>query len=1258
MRKGRRKVLATLGMFLLGTLSAVAAPPDPAAGIVGDTPVRLTVEIAWTFPPDTPPLPDEGLPISLEMSDGKVVEALVWPGDPGKKGELAKQPDGSWRLGTEATGRVRARVEAPLGAAFLFHAGGQELRFPLVAVLEGRQHSPPQAPVEIALERLPWDTLTLQTGAIIPKDEVLDGTVTPGASVPVPMGLNILTAEPAEMTVHCTAELRPLRGGDAVWRAERQEIVPTNRLEVPTRPWLFTAPRAEGTYVLEFRATWEPVLPPREGSRFSRLIRRRRTPAPGSTATRRVTLAVVKPEATKESAGPKSEQEVDAVDLSRPRGSRLVASGRTPEAKDKGWDVPEAALVEPTRRDRLRGWLPWGGGADAANLGAPDSAGLAWSALGLKVARPGRAHRLTIKVTGGHPAALGVALLDPSGSGKRPRVALDACASGPPILPDGATQTFSWLVWPDVAEPVLVLVNRGNAAPVQLGNVTLTELADLPPGPSITEPEARPRGFSLYLTGPGALERFGAGDESTPVDTVVLAQRLSRYLAYCGATSVVVPEGLADRAQRQALRGQGAEDALGPDRLDLLLRLLGRRGVTAWLELDLSGPLPGLPAPDAPDALARGLVRVDDHGHADGPAYHPLHPDVREALRRRVTDALAARRRDKCVTGLLVRLGPGPTLLGSPATGLDDSTYERFVREMFDGMTAKNVPGLGTDAPNRFSQRAQFVMGTGRTPWLTWRARGIAALYAELAGAARDVSSTATLAVATPGLDDSPAGSEAKRADQAGLAPGLAWRAVGLDLDVWPTGAEAPLVLRGVDPSDDGLARDLALNPELDAKVAACPDRGLLLAPAESTDDPALRGAGPRLMASALAEESAVDEPLGHAVAALDARWVVLSAAAVTGHEDRLRRFAQVYRALPASPAGAAVAERQPSGIAARAVTAGSSTYLTLANDTPYPILVETVVPAVGAAAVDDLGRGLRLAPKTDRGESHVVLDMPPFGVSAIRIATADVKIEKVATYPSDAVKASMLAQYNALTALLARLNQASDGAAGPPNAGFEPNSESRVVPLSMKTGPVPLTGWQLVETMGMPGAHTAEVDPSQAHSGQGSLRLASTAPPASVASDRFTPNVQSTLTVTAWFRSSQPGTKVRLWIEGEAAGQPFIRRSELTLQPDWRAQAVRASNLPAGGLDSARLRFELLSAGTVWVDELSVTGETLSDTERAYARRALVAAMQAHRENRYADFARLASSHWAKRPAALWGDPAAVARGGANALPSDRRLR
>jgi len=1263
MRNGRRKVRSTLVFcLLLGGAPSLAHSEPVSAGV----PVRMTVEVAWSTPSASTAAPDgDAGEVALEVSEGRVVEAVAWPDGPTPE----PQAGGAWRLGRARSGKVRARVESPVGASLVIRARGQAMRFPLPVVLDGPRRTPPQAPLEVSVERVTWDVMRVDLGPG-------EGVVEPGAAVPVTVAFDVLTPEPTAVDLACTAELRPVKGGEPVWKDESRRVVPTNTADAPASVFRLRAPEAEGTYVLELRASWEPA-PAHEGKIFNRLIRRGKRGIFGtSSATRRVTLVVLGPSDPKPAAAGR-DQEVDAVDLARPRPLRPTASGRGPlPAEGRGaWPVPDEALAEVTRRDRLRGLIARG--ADPATLGPADASGLAWSAVGLKAAHPGRPHRLAVSVTGGHPAALGVALVGASAGGAAPpelRLLLDACASGPPVLPKGPAGSFSWLVWPDSTDPVLLLVNRATGAPVQVGSITLTELGEVPAGPKVEEPAGAPaRGLGLYLTGRELGDRFGGSPEGGPADALAPARNLAAYAAYCGTSAVVLPEGPADRARRRALDGQAAEDATGPDRLDLALRVLGRHKIAAWLEVAMDGPLPGLPAADSADALSRGLVRVDRRGLADGPAYYPLCGEVGEAMRRRVGDAAAAHKAH--LAGVLIRLGPGCTLPGGPDTGFDDATFARFVQEAFDPATARGVPGASADDPGRFAARAQFLAGAGRMPWLTWRSRRVAALYADLASAVRGSAPAALLAVATPGPDDGPAGAEARRADLAGLAPSLAWRAVGLDLDAWPSGDGAPVVLRGVGLGPDDLTRDLSTSPELDAKVAARPARGLLL---DVDTEPRPRTPGAlALLSPSLDAGGTGDEPLGHSLAALDARWVWLAASAVAGQEERLRRFARVFRALPAAPPSGP----QPSafGVAVRAHRAAGKTFLAVANDTPYPLRLDAAVSGPADAAVYDLGRESRLRPGADAAGRHLVLDLLPFGASAVRVDAPEVRLASVKTYPSETVLTGMQARYDGLSAQLSRLTRGADrsrekASQAPPNPGFEPEAPARDVPLSIPTpAPAPAApgGWKAT---GGAGAAVA-IDPARPHSGRGALRLEAPSPPASAVCDDFTPGPHSVLLVRAWLRADRPDAKVKVWIEGEAAGKPYRRVSELTVQPAWAERAVRASDVPPGGLDAARLRFELLTPGSLWVDDVGVSGETLSEPERRNARNALLAALQAYREKRYADFARLSGSHWARHPAAApapaataagEGSPERVAAdragllrtGDGSALPQGRRLR
>jgi hypothetical protein len=1050
-------------------------------------------------------------------------------------------------------------------------------------------------------------------------------------------------------------------------------------------------PLAEGTYILEVRASWEAPVTIEANTLFGRMIRRGKRGligGPTVSVVRRVTLAVLSEAAASLPArfdfepGHNHDQEVDMIDFTRARGYRPSASGRTPwsSASRTAWEIPDEALAEPTRRDRLRGWITRLG-PDVAHLAPSNESGVAWSALGLKVSHPGRPHRLTVNFSGGNPSSLGVAVVGQGSSSSafnRPRLLLDVCASGPPILQEGPPASFSWLVWPDVPDPVLVLLNRApaeeNGIGVQIASVVLTELASLPAGPKIEEPNgATNRVLGLALSGVDALDRFGGAGESGPSAPLESARNLAQYLTFCGGTTIVLPEVLHDREDRRRLDGQLAEDATGPDRLETTLRVLSRQGVVSWLEVSLAGTLPGLPAPDSREACEKGLARINAKGRADGLDYHVLNPQVQAAIKRKVTEAVGSHQGHAKLAGILIRLGPGPTLLGGPETGLDDETFTLFAREVFDRETAKSVPGLrgGHDDSERFAARARFLAGPGRVPWLTWRAEQLAAFYEALTKATKEATPDVSLAVVTPALDNGPVGSEARRADVAGLDPSLAWRAVGLDLDAWPTGASAPIVLRGVVLGGDELANELATSPELDAKVAARTSRGLLL-DLNSTEPGSIRPRQSSLLLNSHPIDSGPlgDEPLGHAMAALDPGFVILAATSLAGREERVRQFSHIFRGLPTSPQPT---ERstQAFGVAVRSIRSGGRTFLSLANDTPYPIRVDTVLTTTSAAQFHDISRAAALKPEADGAGRHLVLDLLPFGATAIRINDPDAKITTVTPYPSEFVLTSMQARYDDLSTMLSWLSRLAEkdpprGKDGEPirtsplNPGFEP-STSRVVRMSANSHmggvPAPLTpgGWVLAGGMGA----TLTIDLSEPHSGRGSLRLDAPAPPAAVASDEFMPDVQSNLVVRVWLRSDRPDARGRLWIEGTSEGAPFVRFSEITARQGWQERAVRFSDIPPTGLAGVRIRFEMLSSGSLWIDDLAVSTETLSEPERRNARNALLAALQAYKEKRYADFARLAASRWTRHPAVLNGGSPELTRGGdPSALPQGRRLR
>ncbi|MFO0956035.1 MAG: hypothetical protein U0800_01065 [Isosphaeraceae bacterium] len=264
------------------------------------------------------------------MSEGQVIEAMAWPDDPAWRSPIPVEA-GSIRLamGQGQNGKVRARIEAPVQATLQWQFGDQAVKLPVSALLDGPQKLSQAGIVDIEVGRVAWDPLEVRLG-----DGSVEGVLPPGSNVPLLIGTNLLTPEPGEVTVVLTAELRPIRGGDPVWKLDRQEFnVSTNG----AFPGPDDAGPACGRNVRAGRpsATWTPAESA-EGSRLARWLRRRRPadPSTSSTASRRLTLVAMGPlNAPPEppSGSLPADSKADQYDLSRWRsGSRPLASGRAP----------------------------------------------------------------------------------------------------------------------------------------------------------------------------------------------------------------------------------------------------------------------------------------------------------------------------------------------------------------------------------------------------------------------------------------------------------------------------------------------------------------------------------------------------------------------------------------------------------------------------------------------------------------------------------------------------------------------------------------------------------------------------------------------------------------------------------------------------------------------------------------------------------------------------------------------------------------
>ena len=427
-------------------------------------------------------------------------------------------------------------------------------------------------------------------------------------------------------------------------------------------------------------------------------------------------------------------------------------------------------------------------------------------------------------------------------------------------------------------------------------------------------------------------------------------------------------------------------------------------------------------------------------------------------------------------------------------------------------------------------------------------------------------------------------GSESRRVDLAGLAPSQAWRSVGLDLQAWPAGPAAPIVLRGVELSTDPLAHDLATSPDLDAKVAAQPRRGLFLTIDPDTADPGV-GLPPLTPEQREATRTGELDDVRARVDGTTATRVACSGETrhrgpvdpAAGRRRRRRRAAgtrpggprcpvghprgaghrrprgaaaQVRHGAPRLPAwdsqpALAGGDQKDQGVAVRTLGDPTQTFLEIANDTPYPIRLAGVLDAPASAAVEDLGRNLRLVPQAVAGGRQLVIDLLPFGVSAIRVGAPKIQLTEITPYPSEAVLTSMEAQYRELSNQLARLNRGSGSGVGEPaNPGFEPETDAPVQQAENSAGECgprqspPARSQGAGRSTGAAGGKIA-IDAANPHSGQGSLKLTAPAGPVSVISGDFVPSSASSMTIQAYLRAEPADSRCGSGSRAKSAVSP-----------------------------------------------------------------------------------------------------------------------
>lgn len=210
-------------------------------------------------------------------------------------------------------------------------------------------------------------------------------------------------------------------------------------------------------------------------------------------------------------------------------------------------------------------------------------------------------------------------------------------------------------------------------------------------------------------------------------------------------------------------------------------------------------------------------------------------------------------------------------------------------------------------------------------------------------------------------------------------------------------------------------------------------------------------------------------------------------------------------------------------------------------------------------------------------------------------------------------------------------------------NPGFEASPERGQIP-----------GW----TLSLPEKSHGEIDRNVHRGGEQSLRFDSTGGRPSVRSAVLDPPATGRLSVALWLKVADKKRQpvVRLAVEGRINDTDYRRFAtvggsgpgQVPLDEQWAQYIYQVDDLPAQGVSDLRIRFDLLGAGEVWIDDVQVYDLSFSDAERLELSKLVALAADKRGNGQYSGCLQLLDSYWPQflvEHVPLTQGPGAVAR-------------
>ena len=848
-----------------------------------------------------------------------------------------------------------------------------------------------------------------------------------------------------------------------------------------------------------------------------------------------------------------------------------------------------------------------------------------WEGVLVANAEPGRPHVVEIEFPSDQDAAVGVVVLEADASCAK---AVSRHAGGFDVRGEsGAARigTHRFAFWPTTRQPLLVIANVQRKAAL-FGRVrVLAGPARLPAAETV---QGGGRRLHAYVSDPALTEfggrdravRDGAGavaDWRTHFDAARHLVEQLRARAAAGAVVTVYAAGAAtwpSAVLRQAPRwgsGAAADTGLDPapkDLLELLCRSCGREGVRLLPAVVFDAPLPAVEA-----VLARGGAdatgiaclgrdgrprRTPGHG---GIHYNILDPRVQAAVIEVVEEVAARTRESPAVDGLAVMLtSDGWLHMPGVPWGLDDATFARFLADM----KLEEPAAVG----NRFAARAAVVEGPLRTEWLEWRAAQTTALWTRLAEIAARGRPGRRLAIMPTTLLSGGDLAARFRPTLVAASPATDMlRQIAFDPARFAADPRVVYVAPEVRSCGTSLASEsatVAANRAL-ATVASGRRGGVLFGEPRQLDAADVVPHGPFSAAEAgdpvtihtVATLAERDRSLVEAHAAADLE-VVFDAGLVRSLPVEAWAGREAVEALPAE--ALETVSGMPDPLVVRCRQVGGRTWLHLMNAAGTAATATLEFDRQPLGAVDAV-TGTRLA----LAGTAIAVPVEAWGMRGLWVEGSVRVMSARVGYEPD-VRAAIATRVNRLKERRKTLEMPA-----PIDVLDNPSFELGSDVASADAARPSLPGWEIVEARrgslavvaGREGGASRAASFSSAN-GLSTLR-----------SNPFPRPASGRLSIAAWLRikegDAQPPLRVAL--EGDEDGREYYRFAAIgglaggrPLGAQWTQFVLQVDDLPDAGLESLRVRFDLLGPGGVEIDDVRLFDLAFEESQRVQLTRLL----------------------------------------------------